>query len=197
MRLLNLCCGATRPGEPWTNLDSLHSVLLEGTPEKANLDRELNYVNHDVLSGPLPFPDDTFDGILASHCVEHWDCQEAVRVLKECHRVLYPSGFLMISVPNASYFREVFGQDCHENAVELFGEPIFLEDGEDTFFGYGLFNRFHKQILTDDALWALLQRSGFGEPDQIPKGMPEHTVVGRMISLLNRRKFSLEVLAIK
>lgn len=196
MRLLNLCCGATRPGEPWTNLDSLHSTLLHGTPERANLDAEPNYVNHDVLSGPLPFPSDTFDGILASHCVEHWDCQEAVRVLKECRRVLYPDGFLIISVPNASYFRAVADQDCPENAVELFGEPIFAGDGEDTFFGYGLFNRHHKQVLSVDSLWCLLTRAGFDRLHGVPLDS-NGIIVRNMIDLMNRRRFSLEMAAIK
>lgn len=197
MRLLNLCCGATRPGEPWTNLDNLHAVLLPGTPERTNLDAEPNYVNHDVLSGPLPFDDNIFDGILASHCVEHWDCQESVRVLKECRRVLGREGMLIVSVPNASYFREVYRIDTPDNSEYLFGEKIYEPDGERTFFGYGLFNRFHKQVLTEDSLWCILVRAGF----HIPKTFGVSTINtsplhSALVEQLNRRKFSLEMIGI-
>lgn len=201
MRILNLCCGATRPGELWTNLDNLHASLLPGSPERWNLDEEQNYVNHDVLSGALPFPSDTFDGILASHCVEHWDCQESVRVLAECRRVLVPGGVLAVSVPNATYFRDVYDEDTEDNAIKWFGEPIFPGDGEKTFFGYGLFNRFHKQVLTEDSLWAIIRRAGFEKkivrvsPDRPRIG--ETPVMDDIRQIINRRKFSLMMMATK
>lgn len=197
MKLLNLCSGATRPGDPWVNLDQLHDVLKPGTPERANLDAEPNYVEHDVLRGRMPFADDSFDGILASHCVEHWTCQEAVQVLRECHRILKPSGEIIVSVPDASYFRKVYEseRDTKENAVELFGEPIHLPDGETTFFGYALWNRFHKAILTEDALWCYFTRAGLNV--QAYRDAPETSVTYAMEKLYNRMKFSLLMGALK
>lgn len=162
MKLLNLCCGANRVlSEEWVNLDYLFPILAEGTPERNNLLNEKNYVEHDVLSGPLPFEDDTFSGILASHCAEHWDCQQTAKVMQECRRVLQPGGVLMVSVPDASYFRKVYAEDTPENAIRLFGEPIHLPDGENTFFGYGLWNRFHLQLFTEDSMWCCITRAGF------------------------------------
>lgn len=167
MRLANLCCGAVRPqsteGVEWINIDHLHPVLHEGTEERKNLDAEPNYLEWDVESGPIPIAQGSLDGILASHCVEHWDCQKAVVILRDCWSLLKPGGILLVSVPNASYFRQVHEQDTVENAVELFGESIYLQDGERTFFGYGLWNRYHKAILTEDALWAYFRRAGFAE----------------------------------
>lgn len=206
MKLLNLCCGAVRPqSEEWTNLDLLLPVLGRHSEEWKNLQQEKNYIEHDVTSGPLPFPDETFDGILASHCVEHWDCQEAARIMGECRRVLKAGGVLLVSVPDASYFRRVHDQDTVESAVALFGEPIHLPDGETTFHGYGLWNRYHKAILTEDALWSYFVRSGFGKVDALRfhQGMMTYPALctgsplDQMASILNRIPFSLVMAGVK
>lgn len=196
MKLLNLACGATRPSPPWTNLDTLRSQLAPGTQERINLDSEANYCDHDVLGGPLPFVENWFDGVLASHCVEHWDCQESVRVLRECRRVLIPGGVIIVSVPDASYFRSVRAEDTPENAVRLFGEPINMDDGEPTFMDYALFFRFHKQVLAEDSLWCLLERAGFTlkarlwlNDDRFYVGDPQPMRLIR--EQLNRTQFSL------
>lgn len=192
MKLLNLCSGANRPqDEFWWNLDDLHGHLARGTPERVNLDAELRYVNHNVLDG-LPFVDDEFDGILASHCFEHWNCKKGVKVMKQCFDCLKPGGTLMVSVPDASYFRLMESADTVENAVEIFGEPIFLPDGEDTFFGYALWNRFHHAILTEDALWAYFKRAGFSQIERIGSVSYEgNEACMEMHKILNRRLFSL------
>lgn len=207
MTLLNLCCGATRVvDDTWINLDSLHDVLQSGTPERANLDAEPNYVNWNIpQDGKLPFADEKFDGILASHCFEHWDCQQGAAVMKECRRILKPGGTLMVSVPDALTFQEHHDQDTFENAVHLFGEPIYLLDGETTFAGYALWNRFHKVILSEDTLWPYFIRAGFDDdsvwtmnneyvahPDS-----SEPEAVNAMFPLLNRLKFSVVMTATK
>lgn len=192
MKLLNLCCGSNRDqSEQWWNLDQLHPVLAPGTPERAQLDREVRYFEHDVLASPLPFCDGDFDGILASHCVEHWDCQQAVQVMRECFRILKPGGILMVSVPDASYFRKVHDEDTVENAVRLFGEPIHLPDGETDFMGYGLFNRYHKAVLTEDALWCYFVRAGFWWNGRKSITEMEGPVLSELRMLLNRLPFSL------
>lgn len=198
MKLLNLCCGAVRPqGEEWINVDNLHDTILPGTPERENLDKETNYVNSDIAS-PGGFKSEwveAFDGILASHCFEHWDCQISSFIMNECRRCLKPGGILLVSVPDASYFRRVHAEDTVENAERLFGEPIHLPDGESTFFGYGLWNRYHRAILTEDALWCYFVRAGFEKIHRVSKEMIDDAkqweVRGAMARLLNRLPFSL------
>jgi SAM-dependent methyltransferase len=51
-------------------------------------------------AGPLPFEDNTFDLIHASHILEHIPWQYSEDVLKEWVRVLKPGGTLEIWVPN-------------------------------------------------------------------------------------------------
>lgn len=207
MKLLNLCCGSVRPqGEEWVNLDNLHAVLAPASPEAFNLCEEKNYINWNIEKEGFclpPFGEKTFDGILASHCIEHWTAPEAASLMCSCHATLKPGGALIVSVPDAQVFRSLQPQDNLQNAVRLFGEPIFEGDGEDTFAGYALWNRFHKAILCEDSLWAYFLRAGF-EPGKIThmqdymQGFLEYTeAIKAMAALLNRLKFSLIMVGTK
>jgi SAM-dependent methyltransferase len=49
----------------------------------------------------LPFPDDSFDGVILSEILEHLD--DDTRGLREAWRVLKPGGVAAITVPNANY----------------------------------------------------------------------------------------------
>lgn len=200
MKLLNLACGAVRVvDDTWTNCDNLFPVLVPGSPERENLNREANYRNCDITQ-TLPFEDGTFDGVLASHVIEHFDCQQGVAIMRECHRILKPGGVLLVSVPDANVFRELYFGDNTENAVSLFGEPIHPQDGETTFAGYALWNRFHKAILTEDSLWSYFIRAGFPygtirrqNPEEIQhmEKLAESSPFWKMAELLNRLPFSL------
>lgn len=191
MKLLNVGCGGNRPGPPWINLDCLRSLLKPGTPERINLDKEENYIDHD-LNLPIPLPSACFDGILASHVIEHFDCWEAVDLLSELRRLLKQDAPLVVSVPNAEYFLKVIDKDTRENAMELFGEPISPDEPWHTsFFDYALFHVEHKQVLTSDSLQCLLLKAGL-TPAPLWGDSPE---LREIKNIMNRRRFSLEVMA--
>lgn len=196
MKLLNLGCGYPRlEGEEWVNLDTLRSQLPAGSVELANLNAEQNYIEHDITT-PLPFDGDTFDGVLASHVFEHFDCQQAVRIMAECKRVLKIGGVLLVSVPNASYFRKVYHEDRNRNWKRLFD----VEDEPNpipTFFEAALWFDQHKAIITEDALWCYLKHAGFPYPFALFSEGSHEGPLQAMIEYLNRRKFSLEMAAVK
>ncbi len=192
MKFLNLGCGYPRiKGEEWVNLDNLHAHLLPGMIERDQLDFERNYVNHDLLSGPLPFADGEFDGILASHVIEHMDAQTAVKVMEDCRRVLKSDGQMLVSVPDASYFRKVYPRDVNANWEELF-DVCDVHNPTPTFFRCALWFNEHLALFTEDVLWAYLVRAGFA-----PHPLSEVTVHHQMLGQLNRRKFSVEMVGIK
>jgi len=160
MRVLNIGCGGFRPqDECYWNLDNLRTQLALGTPERANLDSEPRYVEHD-LKDPLPFENDFFDACAMVHVLEHLPCHTAVAVLKECRRVTKTGGVVFASVPDSAYFLDVYGLDRKETAEKLFGEPIH-DAGHEKFFTYALFRHDHLQILNDDSLKCLFLAAGF------------------------------------
>lgn len=192
MKILNLGCGADRPGEPFVNLDDLHSQFKPDAPERIALDAEPNYVNFIVGTAPLPFANDTFDSVFASHFFEHFSAPEAASIMSDCRRILKPGGVLLVSVPDASYFRRVYPRDCNKNWPELFD----VRDPKNpipTWFDAALWFDQHKVILTEDALWCYFIRAGFS---QAPVD-PDNEAMQLMTARLNRRKFSLEMAGVK
>jgi len=81
----------------------------------------VDYV-HDATK-PLPFPDNTFKTIYASHILEHVPWYLSENVLQEWVRVLIPGGRLEIWVPNGLKICQAFVE------AELNNSPWFLEDG--------------------------------------------------------------------
>ena len=186
MVILNLACSAYRPPEPFINIDILKSQFPETTKEREQIDAEQNYIEHDLTKG-IPFEDNSCDGIFLSHFVEHLDAQQAVRLIKECKRVLITGGVMVVSVPNASYFREVYPRDKNENWPELF-EVTDRANPIPTFMEAALFFEEHKQVLTEDSLWCILTMGGFDEteiPDSEVKQILKNSISD------NRNKFSL------
>lgn len=201
MRLLSVGCGGQRDqSEHWWNTDNLREQLAIGTPERANLDAEPRYVECNLMLQSLPFNDEFFDGILLQHVLEHFSCHDAVDVLLKCRRVLKPGGLLLASVPDAEYFLSVYDRDTKERAVELFGEPIH-DAGHESFFSYALWRHDHKQILTRSSMECLFARSGFQRGafllNESVSSHSRHTVLNEMEKQLSRRKFSIEMCAVK
>ncbi len=199
MKFLNLGCGGERWADPqWTHLDDLHEQFAPGTPERAQIDASANYINFSIGTGRLPFNDGSLSGILANHVFEHFHAQDAATVMEDCLRVLEPGGILLVSVPDASYFRRVYPRDTNANWPELF-EVTDPNNTIATFHAAACWYIQHAQIFTEDSLWSHFIRAGF--PDHnihrvvpMDKGIP---VLGEMIPKLNRRKFSLEMWAQK
>ena len=200
MRILNIGCGAMRPSEPFINLDNLYALLKDGTPERTALNNEPNYINCDLLLGNMPFGPDSMDGVALYHCLEHFMPSDGVKLLKDCRRILKPGASLVISVPDASYFRKVDAEDRNENWQRLFGEgsptnPI------PTFREAALFFNEHLAILTEDSVWCYVRQAGFvAESIQridttlLPKiapGTSDLSALDLMLSISNRHKFSL------
>lgn len=57
-----------------------------------------DYRRADLNDEPLPFDDDAFDLVIASHVVEH--VREPIELITECVRVLRPGGRLYVEAPS-------------------------------------------------------------------------------------------------
>lgn len=180
MILLNLGCGGTRPhDEWWINIDNLHAIFPDSeVPERKQMDNERNYLNADLRNG-IPFEDNSVEGILCSHILEHLDCHEAVKLLKECHRVLKPGGILRVVLPDPDKFHNLTVQGATE-----WGEP---NPSSVSFMEYALFFYDHKQLVSQGSLFCMLWLAGFRE--YFPTNYQESRI-DRLAKIDNRPVFS-------
>ena len=103
------------------------------------------------------FTDGSVEAIYASHVLEHFHYgleDELLRVLREWHRVLVPSGQLMVSVPDLGTLCWLFSwrrlglEQRHHIMRMLFG-------------GHTAFHDVHKTGFDEEILAAYLQTAGF------------------------------------
>ena len=112
--MLNLACGS-RMHPDWNNLDFSPLTLLAKHMILARILRKVGIlsekrferlsqvargVNRWILRKGIPFIDGLFDVYFHSHFLEHLDREVAGVFLKECYRVLKPSGIMRVVVPD-------------------------------------------------------------------------------------------------
>jgi predicted SAM-dependent methyltransferase len=120
----------------------------------------------DVAIG-LPFPRDSVTGIYASHLLEHFDANQARKLLAEFHRVLKRGGAVRLIVPSLQYAIRAYQEEAPER---LPGWP-------DTYLSIGgRFNNFllcrnqHRTMFDFTLMEELLKEAGF---DKIACTLPQ------------------------
>lgn len=109
---LHLGCGSdVVPG--WENLDKSWNVHLARMPrlrralararvlteEQASARFPRGIVRADLRKG-LEYRDATAAYVYSSHLIEHMSRWQALRLLRECHRVLFPGGVIRLATPD-------------------------------------------------------------------------------------------------
>lgn len=110
--------------------------------EAVNVDVRDN-VGADVvcnLADPLPFPNNHFDQIHASHILEHFPYYRTVGILKEWRRVLIPHGKLIIIVPSFEYIFEMYQKSKVIHRPLIFGAQKHIGDVHLNVFDYSSLN---------------------------------------------------------
>jgi len=112
LKKLHLGCGSKTPNG-WLNVDGSWNAWLAKYPylrkllslthivpkKQSGLPWSRDIFIYDVRK-PLPFSNNSFSAIYASHLLEHLYLAEAKNLLKECYRMLEPNGVLRIVVPD-------------------------------------------------------------------------------------------------
>jgi len=128
----------------------------------------------------LPFPDDLYDVIYASHVLEHMAWQRTVAVLAEWRRVLRPGGLLEVWVPDFGRIVQAFITRVlpdgwlRENGG---GDPFLWAVGR--LFGVGgSEHNWHRSAFDATHLESCLRRAGFADvfPLARPRGA-DHGIV--------------------
>lgn len=136
-------------------------------------------IDHVADARSLPFPDQTFDLIYASHIIEHVPWYDTIKLLQEWHRVLTPNGALEVWTVNAvKVARLLIEQED--------GTPWFNPDGwkrrnkkdnpylwcAGRIFAYertGNPAMWHKALFTPKHLIACFKEAGFKSVGRIEK----------------------------
>ncbi len=111
----------------------------------------------------FPFEDASY--VFAEHFIEHLDYRDALRILRECRRVLHDDGVLRLSTPNldwvwASHYRRIL--DDPEQIVGCFGlNRAFRAWGHQFLYNFG-------------TLAATLRDAGFANVVRCEYGESEH-----------------------
>ena len=144
----------------WLNTD------IEPSKDQAYLD----------ASKPFPLPDSSFRYIFSEHVIEHLTYEQAVGMLKECHRVLSPGGTLRIATPNLMKFVGLFQEPPSEEMQRYMQRKqewhvwprmpdpaCYILNSEMRWWG-------HQFVYTPKMLRATLDDSGFGEVREFRAG---------------------------
>jgi len=149
-----------------------------------------NWINTDINPCPgalyldarnkFPFASDTFDYVFSEHLIEHLTYDDAVRFLRECHRVLKLSGKIRVSTPDLRFLIELYGGNKTELQQKYIAWaartflPANINVCLDTFVINNFFRAWgHKFIYDDESLKTLMMECGFADVRRFSSGQSE------------------------
>jgi predicted SAM-dependent methyltransferase len=144
--------------------------ILEGWLNTDFMPRNNETVILDVTK-PLFFKSNTFDYIFCEHMIEHITYNEAIKMLRECLRILRSGGKLRISTPDLEVYIALFSQqksEMQERHIEWISNNWLKRQGVNSrneAFVLNLMMRGwgHKFLYDFTTLKLVLSDSGFSE----------------------------------
>ena len=129
------------------NINKKNFFGLKNFFKDRNLGHDLRY--------PLPYDNELFEGVFSEHTLEHLYPFEAIRLLKEIHRVLLPGGVLRITVPDL---------DKYINACNNEKSDFFLQFSNNCEMIWSLTQNYaHLSVWNFEMLKIQLEKCGFSK----------------------------------
>ena len=134
----------------WLNIDAL---------DLSTYAKAYGYNFQQLDARTLPFPDNSFDYLVASHFLEHLTPEEAQQFLSECHRVLRSGGLIRIAAPDAEKLimeylagflsdYDIINPECEKAETQLGKLQALLLGG-------------HKSVFDEPELIRVMKQAGF------------------------------------
>lgn len=213
-QLLHLGCGPLARETRWIDLDGSWNARLNQAPKvlRATV-RKLSaaigggkvafpeHVRYFDLTKPLPFENNSVDGVYASHVWEHLYWDTAVFATSEAHRVLKPGGLIRLAVPNLKeMIAEYLNNSDPRAARTLQKRLLFHPDAPAKNSVYRLYQCYysfhHHKVMYDPALMIdLLASAGFRnatERGPMESGIEEIGEVEREVRVGEGMGFAVE-----
>lgn len=178
-------CGLNTP-EDWLNLDSTPTLWVANLPLARQLaglvlkldvgaphsssHRLLTNLRHtrahygDITRG-LPLPSESVQQLYASHVIEHLPLSATLQALRECRRLLAPSGLFRLVVPNLRHLIEHYLEASNHQHNPQAAIQFCLESGLGSSSWSPLWSRLrgdrHHLMHDIASLTLLLQEAGF------------------------------------
>ena len=166
------------------------------------LDTDLFPAGRDVAyldaSRPFPLPTDRFAFVFSEHQIEHLEPPGALRMLRECFRVLRRGGTLRLTTPDLRRIVALLGDDLDETQARYLdyvlaialdeldagsGEEalrLYTESGpgKRTYVVNRVFRAYgHRFVYDEPTLRSLLEQVGFAEIARREVGESEHAAL--------------------
>ena len=101
-------------------------------------------VQHDLNQRPWPFPDDSFEEVLAFDVIEH--LEDIVAVMNEIHRLCRHGAVVKITVPHFSC-ANAFTDPTHRHYFSWFSFHYFTGENDFSFYSRSRFRRRDSRIV--------------------------------------------------
>jgi predicted SAM-dependent methyltransferase len=155
-------CPKLQIGGGWRTLDGWLNTDIELLPGVFQMD----------AARPFPFKAETFDYVFVEHMIEHIDYPMGEAMLRECHRVLRPSGVIRVVTPDFRSLAALYcdgdvgiRQDYYDYCLRSFlppGHPPTRASVANAFFrSWG-----HQYIYDEETLRLILESTGFANVER-------------------------------
>ena len=140
-------CGNKRIDDTWATVD-----VMPGD----NVDYAVDWIEG------LPFEDNSVARIYTCHTLEHIWWYQVGNVLKEAYRVLIPTGYIEIVVPNFRLVVDSYlGKTCGDSWRKYNEEGSYMKWVNGRIFAYGNLENHHKTVFDREFLELSLRNAGF------------------------------------
>ena len=117
------------------------------------------------LGRGIPIANSCVQKIYTSHFLEHLEYRDAMKVLRECHRVLMPGGEISVCVPTIEPWIRAYLSGVEVKPRSEWANPHFADSGTplDQVNYIAYYGGEHKLMFDDAFLEGVLRKAGFRE----------------------------------